>query len=166
MNIDILKDWFINLSSREQRLVAIGGTLVIFAIIYFLLWQPVADRLQNLQQDVVAQRELYQWMQQNVPELKARRLSGYAAQTTSPGSILSVIDDSLKDNNLNKPLKEINKTNENTVSLQFDNVSFDELIAWLINFSHQQRVTISQFTATPTQQTGMVKAELAIQFIQ
>jgi general secretion pathway protein M len=166
MNLEALKDWFSNLSLREQRLVGIGGTLLIVALVYFLLWQPVADRLQTLQQDVVAQRELYQWMQQSVPELKASRLSGYAAKSTLPGTMLSVIDDSLKDNNLNKPLTEITKTNENTVSLQFDNVSFDELITWLINFSHQQRITISQFTATPTQQTGMVKAELAIQFIQ
>ena len=48
--MDKLQGWWRGISPREQRLVAVGGCALLIGLCYWVIWQPVANRIDERQQ--------------------------------------------------------------------------------------------------------------------
>ncbi|MGL5993552.1 MAG: GspM family type II secretion system protein ExeM, partial [Aeromonas sobria] len=40
-----LQSWWQGISAREQRLVVVGGALLLVGLCYWSIWQPIANRI-------------------------------------------------------------------------------------------------------------------------
>ena len=85
------------LQPRERVMLLVGGVALLFALFYFLLWQPVMNARMQMQQEVQQQRTLLQWMKEAASEAKALRgISGQNGGAKGLGgqSLLSLVDQS------------------------------------------------------------------------
>ena len=55
--MDKLQGWWRGISPREQRLVAVGGCALLIGLCYWVIWQPVANRIDERQRQVANQQQ-------------------------------------------------------------------------------------------------------------
>ena len=69
----MLKQWFINLEKREQRMLVIGAVAVIFYLIYGVMFRGLVDAREKLEKQNAQQQESLEWMRgaaQTIASLK------------------------------------------------------------------------------------------------
>jgi len=163
-----MKTWWATRTSREQRFLMTGGIFLAALLIIYLIVLPIHHKINTLSEKLDQNKQMLAWMQSSLPSLKTLRAqnpSSQKKQNIPAGSLLSSIENSLKQSSLSKQLSTLEKEPSETaesVSLKFDHVNFDELIHWLIQFSNNYNMTIDQFSATKTQESGIVQANLVI----
>ena len=66
--MDKLQSWWRGISAREQRLVAVGGSVLLIGLFYWAIWQPVANRIAERERQVVNQQQTLALAQQNAAQ--------------------------------------------------------------------------------------------------
>jgi general secretion pathway protein M len=160
-------NWFEALEERERYFVAVGALTSVCALVYFLLWAPLEQHRQNLKTDVSN-------LQQAVAELRplvARANNGESAQASTPARAVSqqspivVVDQTLNVRGLNLYRKRSQPTTSNGVRVEFENVSFDELILWLGDLAdqHSMHVQAASFARGSQSSAGRINATLTLE---
>ena len=62
--MDKLQSWWRGISAREQRLVAVGGSVLLIGLFYWAIWQPVANRIAERERQVVNQQQTLAWLKE------------------------------------------------------------------------------------------------------
>ena len=158
-----MKDWWLSLNQREKRIVLAGGIFSFLLLVYLLIWQPFTDTIANMKQDLITQRELLVWIKDKVPEIQNLRQSNKTTKLDIGESLLVTIDNSLNTNNLKNANPELAQTSQNKVRISFASVSFNDMIAWLTQIWQKYPIKIEQVSIIPTQEEGVVKAELTLE---
>ena len=160
-----MKNWWNSVSEREHWLVGGGTVLAAMLLIYALLWQPFHKQLQGLRQAVAAQRQELAWMRQAAVEVK--RLS---AAESSPmprrgeqQSLLTLVDQTARTAGLGAAIKRIEPQGNDKLRVQFEQVSFDQLIRWLGSMEQEYRVTLVNATVDRQLETGRIDVRLVLQ---
>jgi len=141
----MLQRW-LELAPRERILVAVCGAFIVFALVWWLLIQPLYKGSARLAEEVaVKQAQL-----PNFQELAARAGVGAggrtqsASQTSSADSIVVVIDKTTRQSGLAAYLKRNQPEGDAEVRLRFEDAPFDLLITWLGELNQQHgMVTLS-----------------------
>ena len=60
--MDKLQIWWHGISPREQRLVAVGGGILLLGLCYWVIWQPVANRIDERERQVANQQQTLAWL--------------------------------------------------------------------------------------------------------
>lgn len=157
-----IKKWWHTLASREQKIVAIGGTIATILIIYVLIWQPFSGAVNNAKKDMINKRNLVTWMQHATARITTLRKSGTIRQNIGNTSLLTFVDNSLRSNNLNRYVTQIKQADDNKVSLNFNRAPFDELISWLTKIWQQDGINTTSATFQKTDKQGLVKTSLIL----
>lgn len=163
--IEHLSNWWGTRNLREKWILKIGGVFLTILLLYVAIFQPIHHKINMLSENLSAQKQTLAWMQSEIPALKSLRQGNPSRQNIPPGSLLSILEKSLKQSPLAKEIVELQKNPDETqesVQLKFNHINFDELTKWLINFSNTYGITIVQFSATRTSENGIVQANLVI----
>lgn len=160
-----MKEWWNTLSERERWLTGGGGALALLVLVYALLWQPFRTHLVNLRQAVAAQRQDLAWMQQAAAEVKRLSASPAAAmaQQNNPQSLLTLVDQTARTAGLGTVMKRIEPQGDDKLRVQFEQVSFNQLIHWLGSLEQEYGVTIANVTLDRQSEAGRVDARLVLQ---
>jgi general secretion pathway protein M len=158
-----MKEWWLNLTPREQQLLSIGSVILVIALFYLFIWQPLVSSIDDLNDTIAGQQQLLAWMNSTTPQLiEARNMSKPIAQIDA-NLLLSTIDQSLKAKPISDKPPEINQTESNKVQVKFVTVGFDNLIAWLNDLWQNNDILVSQATITSSKSTGEVQASLILE---
>jgi type II secretory pathway component PulM len=160
-----IKVWWSRLNLREQKLLIRGGISLGLLIICLIFFYLIYVKLDDLKENISDQKALLSWMQTAVPEIQGLRQSAGQRQSIPSGSLLTFVEQTLKQTNLSKALTTLEKSpdeNQESVQLDFDKVSFDDLMTWLIKFWREYNITITQFSATRGSDKGFVQANIVI----
>jgi general secretion pathway protein M len=126
-----MKDWFTALQQREQMVVAGGAVVVLIAMFYSLVWEPLDTGHKDLSAAVSV------W-EQSLAQLKP--LKGLQASASGNAPLVSnvsqqtpvvIVDLTLRARGLDRSLKRSQPTTGNGIRVEFDNVAFDDLVLWL-----------------------------------
>jgi general secretion pathway protein M len=135
-----MKDWFASLDDREQKFVVTAAVFLAFAILYLALWMP----LDKGHKQAAAGVEIWQSSIEKLKPLKGS-LSGNSATRISPSNLqqplVVVIDSTLRNRQLNTALQRSQPAGDN-ISVEFENVAFDELVMWLGDLSSQYALQV------------------------
>ncbi|MFO1432221.1 MAG: type II secretion system protein M [Candidatus Competibacteraceae bacterium] len=160
-----MKNWWNNLGERERWIVGGGGTVTLLFLLYTLAWHPFQTNLRNLRQTVAAQHQDLAWMQQAAREVK--RLSSPSAagtaRQTNPQSLLTLVDQTARAAGLGPLMKRIEPQGEDKLRVQFEQVSFDQLVRWLGSLEQDYGVTSASVTLDRQAEAGRVDARLVLQ---
>ena len=160
-----MKNWFLGLEKREQAFVGGGAIVVLLAVFHAFVWVPLDTGQQSLAQEVaVWQRSLA-----DLKPLKGMQAapSGSESGGATAGSQTPVVivDQTLRARGLDRALQRSQPTTSNGIRVEFDNVSFDELVLWLGDLSSQygMHVTSGSMSAPSQAAPGRVNATFTLE---
>lgn len=139
------------LNEREKPLVLSGLILVILALFYVVIWQPLNDNLQAAQKGVAAQQETLNWLQQNIARVKLAQ-SGNTSNKFR-GSLTQLVSSTSSRNNLK--VARLQPSN-NSLQVWLEDAPFNDLLSWL-NGLQAQGVVIENLDLAAANAPGMVK---------
>ena len=157
-----IKEKWINLSLHEKRIVTSSIFIAVILFFYALVASPLADKLKNLHKQIAQSNQLLAWMQMADDRIKSLQQNLQSSSATSAKSILSTIQTEIKQASLEKNLVTLRQADDQAVQVNLQNVSFDQLITWLIQLSRKYSYQVSQMTVTSTTIQGMVNIEMVV----
>jgi general secretion pathway protein M len=154
------KLWFEQLQPRERQLVTVG--LIVFGIFlpYQLIWSPLVNHAEYLQQQVVSQTGQLQWMQESLQEI--RQLQGSAA-VKQTGPLLSQVEQTADQNKLRGSIRKIQPEGERGVRIWMDNAAFDDVLMWLQRLQQQHSVEVVDLSVERQPDPGRVNLRLSLE---
>lgn len=136
--MDKLQSWWRGISAREQRLVAVGGSVLLIGLFYLAIWQPVANRIAERERQVVNQQQTLAWLKEKGQEVLVMQ-GGQGRQIDTGGTLDGVVNRTA----FNQKIK-IARLQPQGQELQvwIDTVPFDDLLIWLATLSDQYGVQV------------------------
>lgn len=156
--------WFESLLPRERMFVMAAAVAIIFAVFWFALWQPLA----RSEADLGARIENWQTSLQELRPLRGRLLapgSQSSAGAAQNQSLVVIVDNTLRSRNLYTSLQRSQPTNNNGIRVEFDNVSFDDLVLWLGDLDNRYGLNVqtASFSQSTSNNPGRINASLTLE---
>jgi general secretion pathway protein M len=160
-----MKDWFAGLEQREQIFVAGGAAVVLIALFYSFIWEPLDTGQRTLSAEVAT------W-ERSLAELKP--LKGLQASGSGNTPVVSnaaqqtpvvIVDQTLRARGLDRALKRSQPTTSNGIRVEFDNVAFDDLVLWLGDLSSQYAMQVTSGSMSTSSQSapGRINATFTLE---
>ncbi|WP_019531402.1 type II secretion system protein GspM [Dasania marina] len=153
-----LLERFNQLKRKEQYYVAALLLLLVPYVFYVAIWQPVLTDNKKLQQaNIVAQQQL-----QNVQQLAAqyKKLQNSSGVHNTDVNLPQLVDSSLLRHQLR--LKRMQPSASGDIQLRFEDVSFNDLVAWLHELESEYAVIVKDASITPGNSDGVVSSSVRI----
>jgi len=157
-----MKDWWNSLAKREQRLVLWGGIVVVLLIYYFAILSPMQDKISALKKSVANDAALLTWMQKAKSDVKQAEQNRVKNTANRSKSLLTLVDNSIKQKRINTAVTDIKQINKNEVQAKFQDVVFDNLIGWLQQLQKREAVKIKKIILRRTETQGVVSADVVL----
>jgi len=157
-----MKEWWQNLSAREQLTLLAGSAAAIFVLFFILIWSPFTSHIANLKQDVGDNHTLLQWMQHAEQRLDYLQHNTQQAKSINPADLLSIVDQSSKKGKLNQYVTQIAQADNNKVEAKFKEVPFDLLMKWLTMLWQHYHIQVDQLSIQPKGSAGFVQADVTL----
>ncbi len=143
-----MKAWWTSLPMRQQRLVGVLLVVVVGALFYVGVWEPLSEAREARRLEVAHHQEtlnLLQSAQSNIEVLRARQ-----AQTSidPDQSLLRLADESARAAGLAGFLTRIEPVSEDQVNVWLDGAGFEEVMTWLGELSISTGIQVEQMSAT------------------
>jgi len=155
-------EWLTSLQARERAMVIVAAVFVVCAAFYAGSVQ-LDRKITRLGNDVAM-------LERALAELKPLKLAiqnsgGSTVPAAGNQSLVVVVDSTLRQRNLYSSLQRSQPTGDNAIRVEFENIAFDELIAWLgeINAAHGMQVSSGSFSVTTQNAAGRVNASLNLE---
>lgn len=161
-----MKEWWQQLASREKNTVMVGGVVVLLFLIYALIWSPISSGVARLRNNITKNQQLLVWLQGVDKQL--RILGGSQSETTteaftSPAALLGWLQSSIQQAGIARQLTQIKEGADESITLHFQEIDFDTLIAWLVQAKQEQHFNITQMTVIKLAAPGVVQVDLVLQ---
>jgi len=160
-----MKDWFAGLEPREQLFVSSGGVVVIVALLYGFVWAPL-DRNHEAMAESVA--DWHRSLAELGPLKGMAQTGNTATRPPGPGSQqapIIIVDQTLRSRQLEQFRRRSQPTSSNGIRVEFENVAFDDLVAWLGDLSDQYSMHVQAGSLSKGSQsgTGRINATLTLE---
>lgn len=155
-----VKTWLQQKTPREQLLLIVGLGIVLLALVWQLLWQPMlqaktlsAQRVTNAERSLLAVRSLAQ-------ELVIARAAS-ASDVNGGGNMAQTLDESASA--LGLRIASLEPTADNSsVSVRLNDVGMTTVLAWLYDIENSSTMSIDALTLSPVATPGNVNASLRL----
>jgi len=157
-----MKDWFETLDSRERAFVLGGAVVVIIVLFWAFVWTPLDNGHKAMQSSVLVwERSL-----EELRPLKGLQPSSGDANQVAPGAAqqtpVVIVDRTLRARGLDQSLQRSQPTTSNGIRVEFENVSFDDLMMWLDDLSVQYAMHVASGTLSTSSQAGPGRINAAL----
>lgn len=149
------------LQPREQTLVSIAAVMVIVALLYSAIWQPISRHRTQLAAELESARAVAGNLAQAEADMR------FAAPRSAPVvgsdvSLLTAVDQAAKNGTLKKPPARLQPDGDNQARIWFEDVEFDVLLRWMSDLQSRYgvKIEVADIERQPT--PGLVNARLAV----
>jgi general secretion pathway protein M len=144
---------------REQKVLALGAGLLLLALLYAYLWQPMNQERERLRTQLPAMRGALAAMKDQGREI-AQLKTGTAATERLP--LAQIIDQSAAAAGVKEKLTQVTPLAPDRVQVTLNSVAFDKWLAWLkaLQGEHAVRVESAQIAAAGDPGNTRVQAVL------
>jgi len=156
-----MQQYWQNLNDREKILVSLASVMLLIAMIYYILYQPLFGDIQRLQNEAREQKTLLTWMNHtytDINTLKANQPDNPVYRNTS---IVSIIDITLNQGNMQSIKKQVKQNNKNVI-VTFNEIPAIELLNWLTELWQQHRIQIHKLSLFRKDSPGIIRAEIEL----
>ncbi len=156
-----MKEWYNKLDMRERKFLIAGGTVLVIAFIYFIIWQPFVKKVNRLEKSTQEQQKLVAWMEARAIEVKQiRRASGPVVNIPKGRSLLGVIDKTTKARRLDTAVKRVKPEGDSKARVWLEGADFNSIIRWVEELQRQQGVKVVNAVVDRTKEPGKVDARI------
>ncbi len=153
-----LKQWFFDLSPRDQLMLVVGGSLVLVYILVFVVLLPMDDKLDQSRKRNLAALEEQQRVRQLAGELMAAKSAG--GKSGSGGSMNAVLNNTLREHGLTM---ENFQPSGDGARVRLGVSDFNQVLAWVHDLEVNRGMHIRDLTVTGDQVQGAVSVNLQLQ---
>lgn len=148
--------WWLSRTDQERKFLTVGGAVALVSLVYALLLAPAIEGRDSLSRSLPALRQQAAQLQTLAAE--AQTLAANPAPSVAPMS-----SDALNASMAQRGLKagSVTMTGE-YAKLQFNGVSFANLVAWLDAQRRENRVQVQDASFTALAAVGQVDASLTL----
>ena len=143
-------------------LLMVAGPLLLVILFYALLWQPLDRRVETLQQRVVEQQSLLQWMQMSAQQVKQAARQSRSGGNVTKQSLLALVDRTVRKSGLSRALKRVEPDGADKVKVRLEQASFDVMVTWLETLQNLYGVTVQGITVDRQDNIGVVNVRLTL----
>lgn len=144
------------LSARERILVLISGGFVAFAIVYWGVWQPWSQYSQQVSRQVVAERNLLNWVTTNADRIVTLR-SDPNQQHQILGKqqgVNQIVSQTAR--SFNVDLVKMQPRSANQLQVWVQPLPFNTLLSWLGQLESRYGITASMVDLSADETSGQV----------
>lgn len=134
-----MKDWWNGLNLRERRMVSAAVIVVVAALVYALVWNPLRTAIARTQVQVTDMRSELAWMQRAAGMLQARDHGTVQHAPRIGGSLLEVVDRVSRMQGIRSNVDTLAQHGSGEVDVDMKQVGFDRFVPWL-DALHQQGI--------------------------
>ena len=158
-----MRAWWEGLATRERRIVAAAGSVLLLAILFLLVLEPALDRRADLRSQLQQLVNEHAWMEAQAPAVRARAAAPDAAPAARPGSSpLGVVDVSARAAGLGPALRRVRPL-ETGVEAELEGASYTALLRWLGTLESRHGLRVESLSIDRGPEPGRVNAQLRIE---
>lgn len=160
-----MKIWWQSLQERERQLLAAAALIVIAALVFVTLVEPLTQKRQQLTQTLSAEKSMLGRLleaAQKADTIRRRQAQAPSEISGRDQSLLSLIDGTAERHGLKQHIKRVVPSGTNQASLAFDSVPFDNLIAYLVQLQLDFGVVVTRINTDKLAEPGLVRANLSL----
>ena len=159
-----MKEWWDSLQAKERLMAAIGAIFVAIAILYLMVWSPIADSRDNKKIRIENKRETLTWMIQKRQEVEhLKRINpNLFNQATDNRSLLAIVDTGAKQMGIRSSITRIDPDGENKAQIWLEDMSFDYLIVLLGELERRNHVQVADASLSKSEQIGKVSGKVTL----
>ena len=145
------KAWWVSISQREQQLTMASAVVIGIAILYWGIWTPLTDNLNESQKQLTRAEATLSWTQQKATVLLQ---AGVGKPQARRGNLTQILNSSARKNGITFS-RIVNK--QDRIEVWITTVQFDLFIKWLTALSNQHGVSVINADLAQTDQKGYIK---------
>lgn len=146
------------LPSRTRALAAIGGAVVLAALLYTVAWRPLQKDLQRLRASVPSETEQLEWMREQVPTAKALR----AKTVSGGGNLVTSLERTATARGLRSAITRIDAESSTGARVTIESAPFNALVDWLSELQSSYGAVVDDATIEAKPTAGTVNARLRL----
>ncbi len=158
-----MKAWWEGLAENERRMMLIGGAVLTVALLYAIVWLPLQNHHEKLQQQVADQRETLEWMRTHAAEVRSLQATRPKVRPVSGQSLLGMIDRTARSAKLSDAVKRIQPDGSKAVRVWLEGAPFDVLSRWLGQLEQRHGIQIQSLNIERNESLGRVTARLTLE---
>jgi general secretion pathway protein M len=159
-----VRQWFDSLAPRERLLLAVTAVIVVLAVLYAGVWEPLNQGVAHMHKEVKRQAQLIAWLDHTAPKVKALRAGGHHGAPKAQGTpLLTIIDKTSKDKGLDGHIQRIQPRGDDAAQVWVAAAPFDNMLAWLYRLQARYGVTILSISLKRGDNTGQVNGHLSLE---
>jgi len=147
-----MKERWLALNLREQRLVIAMASVIVFFILYSTIWSPLNSGIDSANQKVERYQKLQSLVQTETARYKS--LAGSGSVSSSKGSLSSVVNRTAGRNQI--AIARMQPQGDN-LQVWIDEVPFNKLLAWLEQLSTRENISVKAIDLINGEQPGVIK---------
>ena len=146
--------YWTNLTERERWILVIG---IIFCF-FLLLYSPLTGAVRRESQLVLEKQETLSWMEQ----IQKRQNTKNTKEALTSSKLLTVLAEQLNAAPFKQFPYQLQQTGVSDITLVFDQVPYNAIMAWAWSFNTKYSIIIKQLTILRTDSPGIVKLTMII----
>ncbi|MFB9136338.1 type II secretion system protein M [Vibrio sp. AK197] len=158
--IALAQKWWSSITQREQRLLMGGGALLLLGIIYWGMWQPLAEQAQQAEQRLASEKQLLSWVKDKANTITQLRQQG--GKTFSDQPLNQIISSSAR--RFDIELVRVQPRGD-MMQVWVQPMPFNRLVDWIAYLRQQQGVNAMFVDVDKADTEGMVEVK-RLQFIK
>lgn len=155
-----LKQWFFDLSPRDQLMLVVGGGLLLVYILVFVVYFPMKDGLEQTERRNIAAMEEQQRVRELAGQVLATRAAGGDPAAGGGGSLNAALNSSLREHGL---AMENFQPSGSGARVRLGTSEFTRVLAWLHDLEVKRGLHIRDLTITADPAPGAVVVNLQLQ---
>ncbi len=157
-----MKDWFFGLESRERLFVSVGAVVLLVAVLWGLLINPLYRASATTENRIEAKRDTLTFLRGATAELAGAANRPAARRDLAGQSLVVVVDRSARQAGLGAALTTNQPIGDDGIRVRLENASFDALARWLGVLSTGSGLAIESASFDRTPDPGRVNASVTL----
>jgi type II secretory pathway component PulM len=151
-----MRQWFYTLQPRERIMVSVGAVAAALIIFWGFVWTPLVGGTEELRTSVADKSRLL------AAVYRADAAPGATGPVVARGtsSLVVLIDRTAQANGLADSVTRSRPDGADSISVSFQNASFDRLTDWLVALEQNEGVTVDSASISGTREPGRVSGQV------
>ncbi len=162
--VQSIRSRYDQMPQRDQRALKLLALALALALVYLLVWRPVAEFREDARGEMASAEDLLGWIQGQ--ESIARNISTMepsedGADNLRDGSLLRTVTESAENSGLS--LQRFEPSGDDAMRIWVDDVPFTDLAQWLAHLQSEYGIGVDQVVVDRTDEPGLVDARITLE---
>ncbi|MDF1655592.1 MAG: type II secretion system protein GspM [Coxiellaceae bacterium] len=162
----MIREKWQHLTTRDRRILVVGGILVVVMLIYTYAWNPLSTAVSEQYNDLRRGQGLVVWMKHAMQRLDRYEALGYQLPQPTKEKLDDVVKAQFKTQRIAYHITSIKQLDKTSVGVNFGQVPFDRLVAALSQMADKQGIVVKSTRITRKSTDGLVDAKMILEKIK